>query len=51
MYIFFARPDVRKLTCPTAKYQEEAIEPLREIVGEVMVYDEHSSFRAVKKCW
>ena len=31
MYIFFARRDARKLTCLTAKFQEEAIEPLREI--------------------
>ena len=29
--IFFARRDLRKLTCITAKFQEEAIEPLREI--------------------
>ena len=31
VYILFARRDVRKLTCLTAKLQEEAIEPLREI--------------------
>ena len=31
LYIFFARRDVRKLTCLTAKFQEEAIEPLQEI--------------------
>ena len=31
VYIFFARRDTRKLTCLTAKFQEEAIEPLREI--------------------
>ena len=31
VYIFFPRRDVRKLTCLTAKFQEEAIEPLREI--------------------
>ena len=31
MYIFFARRDARKLTCLTAKFQQEAIEPLREI--------------------
>ena len=31
VYIFFARRDLRKLTCLTAKFQEEAIEPLREI--------------------
>ena len=31
VYIFFARRDVQKLTCLTAKFQEEAIEPLREI--------------------
>ena len=31
VYIFFARRDVRKLTCLTAKFQEEAIEPFREI--------------------
>ena len=51
VYIFFACRDVRKLTCLTAKFQEEAIEPLREIAGEVMLHDEHSSFGAVKKCW
>ena len=50
MYIFFACRDVRKLTCLTAKFQEEAMEPLREALGEVMVYDEHSSFGAVKEC-
>ena len=32
MHIFFARRDVRKLTCLTAKFQEEAIEPLREML-------------------
>ena len=31
MCILFARRDVRKLTCLTAKFQEEAIELLREI--------------------
>ena len=31
VYIFFARRDVLELTCLTAKFQEEAIEPLREI--------------------
>ena len=51
MFIFFARRDVRKLTCLTAKFQEEAMEPLREIAGEFTLYDEHSSFGAVKKCW
>ena len=30
VYIFFVRRDVRKLTILTAKFQEEAIEPLRE---------------------
>ena len=29
--LFFTRRDARKLTCLTAKFQEEAIEPLREI--------------------
>ena len=28
---FVARRDARKLTCLTAKFREEAIEPLREI--------------------
>ena len=28
---FFGRRDVRKLTCLTANFQEEAIEPLQEI--------------------
>ena len=31
LYIFLARPDVRKLTCLTSKFQEEPIDPLREI--------------------
>ena len=31
VYIFFARCDAQKLTYLTAKFQEEAIEPLREI--------------------
>ena len=31
VYIFFVRRDVRKLTCLTAKFQEEAIEPFQEI--------------------
>ena len=31
VYIFFARHDVRKLICLTAKFQEEAIESLWEI--------------------
>ena len=48
MHIFFARRDARKLTCLTAKFQEDAIEPLQEILGEFMVYDEHSSFGAVR---
>ena len=33
MYIFFERRDARKFTCLTAKFQEEAIEPLREMVN------------------
>ena len=32
VYTFFARRDARKLICRTANFQEEAIEPLREIV-------------------
>ena len=31
LYIFLARRDLRKLTCLTAKFQEEPTEPLREI--------------------
>ena len=31
LYFFFARRDVQKLTCLTAKFQENLIEPLREI--------------------
>ena len=31
VYIFFARHDARNLTCLTAKFQEEVIEPLQEI--------------------
>ena len=42
------RRDVRKLTWPTVKFQEYSIEPLREIAWIYMVYDEHSSFGAVK---
>ena len=30
LYIFLARPDVRKLTCLTSKFQEEPKEPLQE---------------------
>ena len=30
VYIFFTRRDAQKLTCLAAKFQEEAIEPLRE---------------------
>ena len=52
MYVvFFAHRDIRKLTCLTAKFQEEAIELPRETLGKVMTYDEHFSFGAVKKCW
>ena len=51
VYIFFLRRDVRKLTSLTAKFEEKAIEPLEKSLGEFMVYDEHSSFGAVKKCW
>ena len=50
MYIFFKRRDARKLTCLTAKFQEEAIDHFEKSLGEFMVYDEHSSFGAVKKC-
>ena len=35
VYISFAHRDARKLTCLTAKFQEEAIEPLREIAGGI----------------
>ena len=49
LYIFFTHHDVRKLTCLTTKFQEEPIEPIRGIPGEVIVYDENSSFGAVKK--
>ena len=31
VYIFFMRRNARKLTCLTAKFQEEAIEALQEI--------------------
>ena len=31
LYIFFARHDVRKLTYLAAKFQEDPLEPLREI--------------------
>ena len=31
LYIFFSRRDIRKLTCLTAKFQEDLIEPLGEI--------------------
>ena len=31
VHIYFERRDARKRTCLTAKFQEEAIEPLREI--------------------
>ena len=31
MSIFFAHSDALKLTCLTAKFQQEAIQPLREI--------------------
>ena len=31
LYIFSARGDVQKVTCLTAKFQEEPVEPLREI--------------------
>ena len=52
LYIFFVRRDVRKLTCLTAKFQEDPTrKPLREkLPGEVMVYDEHLSFETAKKC-
>ena len=32
VYIFFTRRDARKLTSLIAKFQEEAIEPLREFM-------------------
>ena len=35
VYIFFARRDVRKLTCLTAMFQEEVIESLREIAWSI----------------
>ena len=34
--IFFSRRDVRKLTCLTAKFQKDPIEPLREIAWSVL---------------
>ena len=33
LYIFFACRDIPKLTCLTEKFQEEPIEPLRELAG------------------
>ena len=48
LYIFLARRDVRKLTCLAAKFQEGLREPSP---GELLAHEEHSSFRAVKKCW
>ena len=51
---FFSRCDERKLTSLTAKLHKDPIEPLREIVWisyGIMVFEEHSSFGAVKKCW
>ena len=45
------RRDIRNLTCLTAKFQEEAIwNHFEKAPGEVMIYDEDSSFGEVKKC-
>ena len=51
LYIFLARRDVQKLTCLTAKFKKNLQNHFEKSPGEVMVYDEHSSFGAVKKCW
>ena len=51
MYILLGRRNPRKLTCFTAKFEEEAIEHFEKSLGEFMVYDEHFNFGAVKKCW
>ena len=52
LYTFFWHHDVRKVTCLTAKFLEGPIEPIREIAWRRYgVYDEHSSFGVVKKCW
>ena len=45
------RLDARKLTCLAAKFQEEPIEPLREIAWRNWYMAEHFSFGVVKKCW
>ena len=42
LYIFLARRHVQKLTCLTAKFQEE--KSPGQVMREVMVYDEDSSF-------
>ena len=42
LYIYFARRNVRKLTCLTAKFQEDPITDIEKSPGEVMVHEEHS---------
>ena len=37
----YSRRDVEKLTCLAAKFQEDPIEPLREI----LLFDKHSSLK------
>ena len=54
MCIFFSRVVTHEslpASLQSFKRKQPGIEPLRESLGEFMVYDEHSSFGAVKKCW
>ena len=48
LYIFFACRDIRKLTCLTAKFQEDPIEPLQEIAWRIYGICRSFQFRSGK---
>ena len=52
MCIFFPRVVPREsLPASLQSFKRKQKNHFEKLLGEFMVYDEHSSFGAVKKCW
>ena len=50
LYILLVCRDVGKLTCLFASFKKALYNHFEKSPGEVIAYDEHSTFGAVKKC-
>ena len=51
VYIFFASRDIESLLASLQSFKRKLENHFEKSLGEVMAYDKHSSFGAVKKCW